>query len=174
MQLGYVFVCCLEILETRKHIIYMTDPLHILFNCTVQRYNSGLKKVDSPKYVRGMKYKGGVPLEEEFTPSQLLDRLDRNLGKKLGAVIDLTNTNRYYDSKVPTYVCVYVSTYVLGECKCTVGELSHAPCMRTLRTYQYIYKYEKSSCGARFACPIIHYGLGLVCALFGVVVIVLH
>lgn len=49
---------------------------------------------------RSHRYRGGVPLEEEFTPHQLVERLDKELGRKLHAVVDLTFTNRYYDSKV--------------------------------------------------------------------------
>lgn len=50
--------------------------------------------------MRGTRYKGGIPLEEELTPLQLVKQLHTKLGKKLAAVIDLTFTFRYYDSEV--------------------------------------------------------------------------
>ena len=37
---------------------------------------------------------------QEFTPSQLVDELRRTHKRKLYAVIDLTNTSKYYDPKV--------------------------------------------------------------------------
>lgn len=72
----------------------------IIIDVSIQKFNSGLRKKDSPPYVAGTKYRGGVPLEDEFTPFQLVERLNDHLGRKLEAVIDLTFTDRYYDSKV--------------------------------------------------------------------------
>ena len=65
----------------------------------VQKFNSGLNK--------DAKRRSGVPLEEELTPSQLAKQLHDKLGKKLGAVIDLTFTCRYYDSKVWDLECEF-------------------------------------------------------------------
>lgn len=66
----------------------------------IQKFNSGLRKKDSPPYESGTNYRGGVPIELEFTPLQLVEQVGRKLGKKLGAVIDLTFTFRYYNSQV--------------------------------------------------------------------------
>lgn len=66
----------------------------------MQGFNSGLNKKDSPPYEPGVRYSGGVPIEEEFTPMQLVEQLSMQLGKTLYAVVDLTFTSRYYNSKV--------------------------------------------------------------------------
>jgi hypothetical protein len=66
----------------------------------MQRFNSGLRKQESPPYCRGVRYRGGVPVEEEFTPQQVVQQLEAKLNKKLSAVIDLTFTSRYYDCRV--------------------------------------------------------------------------
>ncbi len=51
-------------------------------------------------------YRCGVPGEEELTPTQLVARVREKLRRKLGAVIDLTFTTRYYDSKVWQFMYV--------------------------------------------------------------------
>ena len=66
----------------------------------MQAFNNGILKAECLPYVRGVPYKGKVPKEEEFTPTQLATRLKEQFGKKLYAVIDLTYTSRYYSSKV--------------------------------------------------------------------------
>lgn len=66
-----------------------------------------MRKEESPPYVSGAKYRGGVPLEEEFTPWQVVEKLEKKLGKKLAAIVDLTFTFRYYDSKVLAYQAAY-------------------------------------------------------------------
>ena len=48
----------------------------------------------------GKKYTAGISKEEEFTPTQCPKQLKEKFGLKLYAVIDLTNTDRYYDPKV--------------------------------------------------------------------------
>ena len=43
---------------------------------------------------------GGIPKEEEFTPTQCPKQLKEKFGLNLYAVIDLTDTERYYDPEV--------------------------------------------------------------------------
>ncbi len=79
----------------------------------MQEFNSGLKKVDCPPLENGKIYRSGVPVEEELTPSQLVNRVDKELGRKLGAVVDLTFTSRYYTSKVLEYSSMYNTWYAV-------------------------------------------------------------
>ena len=51
------------------------------------------------------KYRWGVSCEDEFTPVQVIKRIAANSeGFKLGAVIDLTYTDKYYNGRVRNYV----------------------------------------------------------------------
>ena len=68
-----------------------------------QNFHNGLLKGDCPPVVPGEKYTGGIPQEEEFTPTQCLERVKTKFkgdGLELCAVIDLTFTNRYYNPQV--------------------------------------------------------------------------
>lgn len=75
-----------------------------------ETFNNGLSR-------KMMKDIGGVPLEEEFTPTQLMERLHAK-GYELGLVIDLTNTFRYYNGE--TFETVGVSYYKI---KCPGQEI---------------------------------------------------
>ena len=61
-------------------------------NYMMQAFNGDRLRAECPPYK--------VAKEEEFTPTQLVTRLKEQFGKKLCAVIDLTFTKRYYNSKV--------------------------------------------------------------------------
>ena len=69
----------------------------ILFSF-LQKFNNGLSKY-SPNYMSGFVCRG-VILEEEFTPTQCVERLKKDFGGKLFAVVDLTNTSKYYSARV--------------------------------------------------------------------------
>ena len=40
-----------------------------------------------------------VPLDREFTMNRLLEHIKKTYNSKLGLIIDLTNTTKYYDSE---------------------------------------------------------------------------
>jgi atypical dual specificity phosphatase len=58
-----------------------------------KQFNTGMAANHSGDYSRILK---GVPIEEEFTPGQMLE-LFKERGWRVGLVIDLTYTNRYYE-----------------------------------------------------------------------------
>ncbi|CAI8050710.1 RNA/RNP complex-1-interacting phosphatase homolog [Geodia barretti] len=58
-----------------------------------QQFNTGMAANHSGDYSRILR---GVPIEEEFTPGQMLE-LFKERGWRVGLVIDLTYTNRYYE-----------------------------------------------------------------------------
>lgn len=77
-----------------------------------QEFNNGRLKKDCPKCVSGARFEGGVPQEEEFTPTQCVQRLKDKFGRKLFAVVDLSYTFRYYNSRV--------SHTLVSVCQCSV------------------------------------------------------
>ena len=65
-----------------------------------QDFNSGLNKQEGFPLGSSDVHRCGVPVEEELTPAQLVAQVQEHLHVKLGAIIDLTFTARYYNSKV--------------------------------------------------------------------------
>jgi atypical dual specificity phosphatase len=63
-----------------------------------KQFNTGMPASLCGDYSRRL---NGVPIEEEFTPGQMLE-LFKERGWRVGLVIDLTYTNRYYEPRVST------------------------------------------------------------------------
>jgi len=73
--------------------------------CLFKNYNNGLLKKQCPPVEPGTKYTSGIPVEEEFTPQQCLERIGKAQdGLQLRAVVDLSYTDKYYNKQVRTLI----------------------------------------------------------------------
>ena len=79
------------------HFYYCIKGFLLLF----KDYNNGLSKEHCVPAERGQKNVRGVPVEEEFTPQQCMERIARTFDKlQLRAIVNLSYTDKYYNKLV--------------------------------------------------------------------------
>ncbi len=92
-------------ISSGKLVIQSWSVVVVFLSNLLQNFHNGLIKEKCPPVQADVKYTWGVSLEDEFTPAQCMERIAANCeGFKLGAVIDLTYTDRYYNRRVRNYV----------------------------------------------------------------------